>query len=68
MLEKGVKGLHGQDRKAYDWPSCAPDQTSYHKVLNQRSQMEIYWPQANVVYLDSTFFYDLKLAVCIVKM
>ena len=68
MPEKGVTGLHGRGRTPFDWESCAPDQVSTHKVLNQRGQMEIYLPQANIVYLDLTFLNDLTLTVCIVKM
>ena len=48
MPEKGVTVLHGWGRKAYDRPSCAPDQASYHQVSNQKGLMEIYSPQGNI--------------------
>ena len=58
MLEKGVKRhLSSRRRKQYRRPSYPQDPTrleSQHEVSDQKSQMEIYLPQENIMCIGST--------------
>ena len=78
MLEKEVtQHLSSQRRKQYCqpfYPEIAQDFCSQHKVFDQKSLMEIYSPQANVVCIQINFVgskliflyrYNVKYSLCV---